>query len=133
MPLVYHWHDEQKTIMYYKITPPFDWDEFFAFSKEANDNLILALPHDLPIQAIADFSELTSLPPQILQRSDEIKSYHNPRLDQIVVIHKNMIFRMVINIIRRTGHPLGRQLKSVSSIEEAELFLAQWQSQAIQR
>jgi len=126
MPLTYRWYDEDQTIMYYKITPPFDWDEFFAFSQNANDNLIPAVPHNLPIHAIADFTELTSLPPQILQKSDEIKSYHNPRLDQIVVIHKNAIFRLVINIVRRTGHPLGRQLKSVASIEDAVVFLAQF-------
>ena len=120
MPIIVDWDDDQKTVICYRYTGKWTWDEYGA-AVETATRLIDSVGHKVDI--IGDFSEGVLVPSHALSNFRKSWNLRQPTGTVVLVINSSFLESMV-NVFRRLYAEIGSRLYVTKSLEEARSLIA---------
>lgn len=124
MPVTVTWGDDARSWLYYTVSEPWLWDDFYAATTAGREMRICA---DVPaVSIVVDVQQARKIPADtltqvnIMGRRDTLVGDH---IQRIVIVGANAFLRSILAMVSRVAPRFGTRMVLVDSLTEAENIL----------
>lgn len=125
MPATVTWSNEQHTTIYYHLTEPWIWDDFYAIIAEGRE---MRLRENISVvDIVIDATEIRRIPQGALTQISMMgrrDSINGPHVRRIVVVGATPFLRSLLSMVGQVAPKFGNRVRMVKTLEEAERALA---------
>jgi hypothetical protein len=120
MSITVQWDNEQHTLLRWDFIGVWDWDDFLAAQKEANE-LINSVSHT--VNVIGDVSKSYHLPPGAIGRFRTYRRDDPENTGRVVVVGASIYIKTMVDIFRGMFPNTGGNFTFANSLDEARSIL----------
>lgn len=125
MPATVQWGNDAHTAIYYHLTEPWVWDDFYTIVAEGRE---MRLRESIPVvDIVIDTTEIRHIPQGALSQISMMgrrESITGPHVRRIVVVGATPFLWSILTMVSRVAPRFGNRVRMVKSMEDVERALA---------
>ncbi|MEO8607692.1 MAG: hypothetical protein ABI690_07430 [Chloroflexota bacterium] len=122
MPITVEWANAERTVLLYRVTEHWTWDDFHSANQTTHD-LLVSIDH--PVDLICDFSTSQTIPPRVLSNIGRALRQKRPgNVRQIVVVGVTGLLRNLADVLRTLYPNATANIIDAHTIEHAFRLLS---------
>jgi len=123
MQVLYRWLNDAKSIMTFIFRPDSNWDNFYAVSYEALEE-VHAVKH--AVDLVIDLSRVSVFPRETIKELHYLTQFEHANIRHRVLISQNPAFHEIYRAFNRSYPLASQQLVLCHTMEEAYFLLDQY-------